>query len=175
MGLFIYREIKLKDLPDIILSAIISTAVVMFIMDAAGLFSWIITSNRIPQNLANYFLQVTQNPLVIMLFINVLLLFVGTFLNASAAIIILAPVLVPVIISVGIDPVFFGVVLTMNLAIGTITPPVGVDLFVAQTISGVSLERITKSIWPFLLVLIVDLLLITYIPQIVMFLPNLMK
>ena len=100
---------------------------------------------------------------------------VGTFLNASAAIIILAPVLVPVITSVGIDPVFFGVLLTVNLAIGTITPPVGVDLFVAQTVSGVSLERITKSIWPFMLVLIFDLLLITYIPQIVMFLPNLMK
>ncbi len=175
VGLFIYKELKLKDLPQIITSAIISTAVVMFIMDAAGLFSWIITSNRIPQNLAAYFLEVTKNPNIIMLFINILLLIVGTFLNASAAVIILAPILVPVITSVGIDPVFFGVVMTVNMAIGTITPPVGVDLFVAQTVSGVSLERITKLIWPFMLILIVDLLLITYIPQIVMFLPNLMK
>ncbi|MCX7780735.1 MAG: TRAP transporter large permease [Negativicutes bacterium] len=175
VGMFVYRELKLKDFPKIFVSAIISTAVVMFIMDAAGLFSWIITSNRIPQNLAAYFLELTTNPHLIMLFINVLLLIVGTFLNASAAIIILAPILVPVVTKVGIDPVFFGVIMTVNMAIGTITPPVGVDLFVAQTVSGVSLERITRLIWPFILVLVVDLMLLTYIPELTMFLPTLMK
>jgi C4-dicarboxylate transporter DctM subunit len=175
VGLFIYRELKVQELPKLFTSAIISTAVVMFIMDAAGLFSWIITSNRIPQNIAAYFLDLTSNPHVIMLLINVLLFVVGTFLNGSAAVIILAPILVPVVTSVGIDPVFFGVVMVVNMAIGTITPPVGVDLFVAQSISGVSIERITRQVWPFLLILIVDLMLITYIPSLVMFLPNLMK
>lgn len=175
VGMFVYRELKVKDLPKLFTSAIISTAVVMFIMDAAGLFSWIITSNRIPQNLAAYFLELTRNPHLIMLLINVLLLVVGTFLNASAAIIILAPILVPVVTKVGIDPVFFGVIMTVNMAIGTITPPVGVDLFVAQTVSGVSLERITRLIWPFILVLIADLMILTYVPQLIMFLPHLMK
>jgi C4-dicarboxylate transporter DctM subunit len=175
VGFFIYKELKVNDLPKIVEDSVKSTAIVMFIMDAAGLFSWIITSHQVPVILANYFVSLTNNPTTILMLINILLLIVGCFLNASAAITILAPILVPVVTQMGIDPVFFGVLMTVNLAIGTITPPVGVDLFVATSIANISLERISKAIVSFLIVLIIDLIIVTYVPSIIMWLPNMVK
>ncbi|RKL63661.1 TRAP transporter large permease [Thermoanaerobacteraceae bacterium SP2] len=175
VGFFIYKDLKLSDLPKIVEDSVKSTAVVMFIMDAAGLFSWIITSQQVPVMLANYFVSLTNNPTTILMLINILLLIVGCFLNASAAVTILAPILVPVVTQMGIDPVFFGVLMVVNLAIGTITPPVGVDLFVATTIAKIPLERISRAIVSFLVVLILDLIVITYVPGIVMWVPNMVK
>ena len=109
------------------------------------------------------------------LLINILLLVVGVFMNASPAVIILAPILVPIVQSLGIDKVLFGVIMIVNLAIGTITPPVGVDLFVAQSITGLPLTTIVKNIWPYIVGLLLVLMLVTYIPQIALFLPNLVK
>lgn len=175
VGFFIYKDLKIKDLPKIIEDSVTGTAVVMFIMDAAGLFSWIITSEQVPVILANYFISITSNPTTFLMLINILLLIVGCFLNASAAVTILAPILVPVAIAMNIDPIFLGVLMTANLAIGCLTPPVGVDLFVATTISKVSIEKISRAILPFLLILIIDLIIMTYVPSIVMAIPNLAR
>ena len=175
IGFFVYKDLKLSHIPIIIKSAVIGTAVIMFIMNAAGLFSWIITREQLPVKLANVFVSISSSPLVFLMLINVLLLVTGTFINASAAVTILAPILAPIADAFGINLVFFGVLMVSNLAIGCITPPVGVDLFVATTISGVSIEKISKAILPFLFVLIVDLLLITYVQDIIMWLPNLLK
>lgn len=175
VGFFVYRDLKIEHLPKIIESTITGTAVVMFIMNAAGLFSWIITREQIPVMLANYFVSISKSPIVFLMLMNALLLFAGMFLNASAAVTIIAPIMVPIAVRLGIDPIFFGVLMVCNLAIGCITPPVGVDLFVASTISGASMAKISKGIIPFILVLIVDLVIITYVPGIIMWLPNLMK
>lgn len=171
----IYRELKLSQMPKIIMQSIKSTAIVMFIMNAAGLFSWIVTVNRVPQMATDLFLSITENPHILLLLLNILLLFVGTFLNASSAVIILAPILVPIVSALGVSPIAFGVIMIVNLAIGTITPPVGVDLFVAQSITGVSLGRIVRNTVPFLIALFIVLMLVTYIPSIQLFLPTLLK
>ena len=175
VGFFVYKDLKVSHLPKILESSIVGTAVVMFIMNAAGLFSWIITREQVPVMLANYFVTLSRDPIAYLMLVNVLLLVAGMFLNASAAVTILAPILVPIAITLGIDPIFFGVLMTCNLAIGCLTPPVGVDLFVASTISGVSMAKISRAIVPFILVLIADLVVITYLPGIIMWLPNTLK
>ncbi|MFA6507205.1 MAG: TRAP transporter large permease, partial [Treponemataceae bacterium] len=175
IGFFVYKDLKIAHLPKIIESSIVGTAVVMFIMNAAGLFSWIITREQIPVHLANYFVSISRNPTMFLMLVNVMLLIAGMFLNASAAVTILAPILVPLAKTLGIDPIFFGVLMTCNLAIGCLTPPVGVDLFVSSTISGVSMAKLSKGIVPFIIVLIADLIVITYVPGIIMWLPNLVK
>lgn len=175
IGFFVYKDLKVPDLPKILKSAITSTAVVMFIMNAAGLFGWLIAREQIPGAFANFFVGISSHPIVFLMLVNVLLLFTGMFLNASASITILAPILVPVAIQLGIDPVFFGVIMVCNLAIGCVTPPVGVDLFVASTISGVSMSKISRAILPFITILIVNLIVLTYIPGIIMWLPNLLR
>ena len=175
VSFFIYKEIKISDIPEIIMDSIKSTAIVMFIMNAAGLLSWIITVNRVPQTITAMFLAISNNTYVLLLLINLLLLVVGVFMNASPAVIILAPILVPIVESLGIDKVLFGVIMIVNLAIGTITPPVGVDLFVAQSITGVPLSVLVRNVFPYMVMLIVILLLITYIPQLSLFLPGLLR
>ena len=175
VGFFIYKDLKISALPKIFESTVIGTAVVMFIMNAAGLFSWVITREQFPMQLAAYVVSLTNDPVVFLMLINVLLLIVGCLLNASAAITILTPILVPIVITLGIDPIFFGVIMTTNLAIGCITPPVGVDLFIASSISGVSLTKLSKSIFSFIVVLVVVQVIITYLPDLTMWLPRAMK
>lgn len=175
VGFFIYRDLKLSDLPKVFETTIIGTAVVMFIMNAAGLFSWLITREQFPAHLAAFFVSLTTDPIFFLMLINVLLLVVGFFLNASAAITILTPILVPIVVKLGIDPVFFGVIMATNLAIGCVTPPVGVDLFIASSISGVSVAKMTRAIMPFLVMLIILQIVVTYFPGITMWLPNALK
>ena len=107
--------------------------------------------------------------------VNVLLLFIGTLINASAAVVILTPILLPVALSMGIDPMFFGVLMVVNLAIGCITPPVGLDLFIVSSITGISIDKVTAKVMPYLLILLVDLVILTYIPSIITFLPNMLR
>lgn len=174
--LLFHRDKLTKDVAlRVMRSSVISTAVIMFIVDAAGLFSWFITSERVPHEMASLMAQVTSSPIGIMVLINILLLIVGCLINTSTAIIILAPILVPIVKSVGIDPVFFGEIMIVNLSIGTITPPVGADLFLAQTITGVKIEGIIKQIIPFIILLLIDLAILIAFPQLTMWLPNLMK
>ncbi len=175
VGFFIYRELTLKDLPRTLLSAAYNTTMIMFVVGAANLFGWILTNAQVPHMLAASFATLTDSPLVFLMLVNVLLLFIGTLINASAAVVILTPILLPVALGLGIDPMFFGVLMVVNLAIGCITPPVGLDLFVVASITGISIDKVTAKVMPYLLMLLVDLVILTYFPSISTFLPELMR
>lgn len=167
---FLYKDLPWKEIPEVFIRAGKMTAMVIFIIAAANLFGWLITAEQIPQKLAAFIGGVTSNPIVILLIINAILFIAGCFLNASAAITILTPLLLPIALNAGIDPVFLGVVMVVNLAIGLITPPVGLDLFIIQGIADISFDRLMRAIVPFIFILILDLLIITYFPQISMIL-----
>lgn len=169
VGIFVNKELNLSSIVRILEDTVISSATIMIIMNAAGLFSWLLTREQVPVKIANLFISITQSPLVYLMLVNILLLFVGMLLNPSAAVTILAPILVPVALQFQIDPVFFGVLMVSNLAIGSLTPPVGTGLFVASSISGVPLEKVARASLPYLLVLIVDLIIMTIFPGIVIF------
>lgn len=175
VGIFIYKELPIKKIPSIMLDSMTSTASIMLLVGFANLFGWIMVSEQIPQLVASVILGISDNPIIVILLINILLLFVGTFMETIAALVILFPVLLPVAIEVGMDPVQFGVMMVLNLVIGLITPPVGVCLFVASQIGKVSIGKTTKELLPFLGVSLIILMLVAYIPQITLFLPSLLK
>lgn len=175
VGFFVYKELTLKDIPQVLLSAAVNTTMIMFVVGGANIFGWILTTAQVPHQLAQIFTNLTSSPIVFLMLVNVLLLFIGTLVNASAAVVILTPILLPVALQMGIDPLFFGVLMVVNLAIGCITPPVGLDLFVVSSIAGVSIDAVTKKILPYLGILLVDLVILTYCPKIIMFLPELMR
>ena len=174
VGLFIYRGLTVRALPGILIDTAITTASLMVLIGLANLFGWILTSEQIPQLIANSLLALTQNKYLLLLLINILLLFVGTFMETLAALVILFPVLLKVAVGVDIDPIQFAIIAVLNLMIGLTTPPVGVCLFVTSSIGGISLGEISKAILPFLGVSLLVLLLVTYIPAISLFLPNLL-
>lgn len=169
-GMILYKELKISDLPRIFSGAALTTATVLIIVGTATAFGRLLTIEQIPGQVANGLLTLSDNPLVIMMLITILLLVVGCFMDTLAAIIILTPILLPVAINLGIDPIHFGIIMVVNLAIGFITPPLGVNLFVGSGISGLSIEAISKSIIPFFIAMIFTLLMIMYIPQISLFL-----
>ena len=174
IGAFVYKELKLSKIKEVLLSTAVTTGTVMFIIATAAIFGWILASEQIPQVVAVSILSISDNPIVILALINILLLILGTFMETVAAIIIVVPVLMPIINQMGIDPIQFGIIVVVNLAIGMVTPPLGVCLFVGCGISNIKLEAITKAIWPFLIVMIIDIILLTYIPAISTFLPRLL-
>ncbi len=174
VGLFIYKELKLKDFPQIIFKAVIGTTLIMFIVGAAKVFGWMLTNLEIPHRIGEYIVSMTSSPLVFLLLMNVLLLGIGTLINASAAVVILTPIFLPVAQKLGIDPLFFGVLMVINLAIGCITPPVGLDLFVASAITKVPLERVMRASMPYLISLLVTLAVLTLCPAVITFLPSLL-
>ncbi|WP_099364017.1 TRAP transporter large permease [Fredinandcohnia onubensis] len=169
VGLFIYKEIKWKDLPEVFIQSAVTSAVIMFIISCASIFGFILTREQIPLSITNALLAISDNPIIVLIIINVILLIVGTFLETSAAIIIMAPILLPVTTAVGIDPVHFGIIMVVNLAIGFITPPVGINLFVASNIANLRLEKIVRAIIPFLIILIVDIIIISFVPELSLF------
>ncbi|SNY91293.1 C4-dicarboxylate transporter, DctM subunit [Cohaesibacter sp. ES.047] len=175
VGLFIYRELALKDFPQIIFKAVIGTTLIMFLVGAARVFGWLMTNLQIPHMIGETVTQLTSSPVLFLLIMNVLLLVLGTLVNASAAVVILTPIFLPVAIAMGIDPIHFGVVMVVNLAIGCITPPVGLDLFVASAITKVPLEKVMKATTPYLLALIAALLVISMVPAVSTTLPYLFK
>ena len=142
IGFFVYRELRIRDLKGILVNSVVGTAMIMFIIATSSVFSWILTAQKIPQSVAEAILSFSRNPVVVMFLINVLLLFIGTFMETVASIIILVPVLLPVITQLGIDPLHFGVLIVVNLAVGMVTPPLGVCLFMGCNIGNVSLEEI---------------------------------
>ncbi len=174
VGLFIYKELKIRDFPKIIFKAVIGTTLIMFIVGAAKVFGWMLTNLEIPHHIGEYIVSMTNSPLVFLLMMNILLLGIGTLINASAAVVILTPIFLPVAVKLGIDPLFFGVLMVINLAIGCITPPVGLDLFVASAITKVPLERVMKASMPYLLSLLATLAVLTLCPAVITFLPNLL-
>lgn len=175
VGFFVYKELTLKDIPKTLLSAAYNTTMIMFVVGAANVFGWILTNAQVPHALAQNFTHLTNSPIVFLMLVNLLLLFIGTLINASAAVVILTPILLPVALTMGIDPMFFGVLMVVNLAIGCITPPVGLDLFIVSSITGISIDKVTAKVMPYLLILLVDLVILTYIPSIITFLPNMLR
>lgn len=173
IGKFVYKELKLKNMPKIILDSIVGTAAIMMLVGFANVFAWILTSEQIPQLVADGVLNISKNKYVVLLLINLLLLFVGTFMETIAALVILFPVLLQIVVPLGVDPIHFGVIMVLNLIIGLTTPPVGVCLFVASSIGKVSMAQAVKAITPFLILSLLVLMLVTYIPAISLFLPNL--
>lgn len=170
---FVYKNLDLKKLPQIIVNGCKGTAIITLVVGGATTAAYLITTAHIPELLANTLLSISKNPIIIMLLINILLLLVGCVMDAGAAILILAPILIPLVVSLGLNPIYFGVVMVVNLCIGLATPPVGAVLYVGCGISRVPMTDIVKAIVPFILVMIVVLFIITYIPGLIMFIPNL--
>jgi len=169
---FVYKEIELADLPDIFLSSGVLTGVILIVIGFADTLAWIISMERLGVIITANIQAFTDNTLLFLLIINIFLLFIGTFMEAGAAIIVLAPILAPVALQYGVHPLHFGFVMVLNLTIALSTPPIGICLFVGSKISGVNLKDLTYAIAPFLLVLIVILLVVTYIPAISMWVPE---
>lgn len=173
LGLFVYRTLTVRRFLKVSLDTIETTSVVLFIVAAASIFAWILTSNRVPEHFAALILSVSDNPIVVLLLINAILLVVGCFMETVAAITILVPVLLPIAVSVGVDPVHFGVILVLNLMIGLLTPPVGMVLYVLSRVAKVPFERCVTATLPFLIPLFVVLMLVTFFPIFTMWLPTL--
>lgn len=175
VGVLIYKEIELSKVIVLFTNSVHVTANIMFIIASAGLFGWILTREGVPQEVAGFFMSISDNPIIFLLLVNVFLLIVGMFMETNASIIILAPLLVPVALELGVDPVHFGIIMIVNLALGMCTPPLGVNLFISAQIANIKLEQIAKGMIPFYIALLLTLLLITFIPQISLFLPKLLK
>lgn len=171
IGLFVHRDIKLKDLPKILIDTGATSSLVMLVIGMASIFSWVLASEQVPQMVTEAILGLTDNRIIILLLMNLVLLIVGTFMETAASLIILTPVLLPLMVSIGIDPLHFGVILVLNLVIGLTTPPVGVCLFIACSIGNTRLELVSKAIVPFLLSSIAVLLIATYWEWLIMAIP----
>ena len=174
VGLFIYREITLRDVYALILKSAKSTALVIYLMVTAEILSYVLVSEQIPQNIAKSILTISNNAIVVQLIMVFLMLVVGTFLNNSAAMVLLAPIFYPIIMSLNVDPLFFGIIMVISLAIGHNTPPVGLCLFIACDIGGLKLEDLVKEVAPLVAALIVTVIALNFFPQVILFLPGMM-
>ncbi len=166
VGVGIYRETKVADLPRVLQKSVVSSAVIMFIIANAGLFSFLITRAGVPDKIGAFLVEWLQTPALFLVGVNAALFVIGMFIETSASIIVLAPILAPVAQHFGVDPVHFGIIMVVNLALGMITPPFGVNLFAACTVAKISVDRIVARLIPFVLVIVGCLLLITYVPPI---------
>ncbi|MEJ2057134.1 MAG: TRAP transporter large permease [Desulfofustis sp.] len=173
LGVLVYRTLTWKRLFHVSMDTIETSAIILFIVAAASIFAWILTSNRVTEHFAAILMGMTDNPILILLMLNLVLFIVGCFMETVAAITILVPVLLPIAEGVGIDPVHFGVIMVLNLMIGLLTPPVGMVLYVLSRVAGISFERCSAATLPFLFPLVVVLALITFIPAFSMWLPTL--
>ncbi len=174
LGFIWYRTLNWRMFVKISMDTIETTAVVLFIVASASIFAWVLTTTQVTEAIGNWVLSISDNPLVFLLLANIFLLFVGCFMETIAAITILVPVFMPIIAKLGIDPVHFGLVMILNLMIGLLTPPVGMVLFILQKVARISFEATVKAVLPWLWPLLVTLALITYIPQLVLWLPGIM-
>lgn len=174
VGMAVYRELRITALPRLFIHASITAGVTMFIITQATAFSWLLTIEQIPQDITSALLTLTDNPIALLLLVNIILLAAGTFVETTAALILLVPVILPMLPNLGIDLIHLGVIVVVNLAIGMLTPPLGICLIVSCGIAGTRLADISLRVLPFLLVLIVDLLLVTFWPPLTSFLPSLM-
>ena len=174
IGLFVHKELNFKQMLDVTKRSCETTATILVVIGCATGFSKVLTLGRIPTTVATLLTTMTDSKVLILLLINLLLLFVGCFMETVCAIMILAPILFPVVTALGVDPIHFGIIMVTNLAIGFITPPLGVNLFVASRVGETTLDVVIRGIVPFLVLMIATLMLITYVPAISMFLPNLL-
>lgn len=174
ISLLVYRSIRIRDLPRVFIETMVTTAIVTFIISNVSAFSWMLAISQAGPAFVEYVRGVTTDPVFVLLIINIALLILGSLIEAGAVLIIATPVLLPLVVSVGVDPLHFGVIIVLNLMIGVATPPVGMSLFVTAHVAGIPIERMYRSILPFLVPLFVALLLVTYLPNIVLFLPRLL-
>lgn len=173
VGAFVYKELTLKKIWALLERSLGTLAIVMILISTSQVFGWLLTYLKMPELVANAIFSITDNPIAVMLILNLVMLILGTIMDMSAIILVATPILLPIATSVGIDPVHFGVIMVLNLGIGLITPPVGGTLFVGSAVSGVPIERLTKTLLPFFAVMLVALLVVTFCPDFVMLLPNL--
>ncbi len=175
VGKFVYGELTWRRLPEVVASAARNTAGVMFIIAVASFLSWVLTSQQIPQAVAAKLLSVSSNPVVVLLLLNLFILFLGCFIDAVSILVLISPVALPIIRSLGIDPVYFGVLLVLNICLGALTPPVGTCLFVASSVGGVSLTKTSRAILPIVVLAIASLLVAIFFPAVIMYLPSLLR
>lgn len=173
IGVFVYKELDLKEIYNNFASAALNSAVTLIIISFSVSFAYLMTRERIPITLTEFITGISENPIIILLLILALLLVVGMFIDAISSVVVLTPILLPIVTNIGIDPVHFGVVMVTALAIGFVTPPLGVNLFVASGIGKISFERISVAVIPFLIMMIIALLIIAFFPSLSLFIPNL--
>jgi tripartite ATP-independent transporter DctM subunit len=173
LGLVVYRTLTFRRFLRVSYDTIETTAVVLLVVGAAAIFAWILTSNRVPEQFAAALLAVSDRPWVILILINLILLLVGCFMETVAAITIMVPVLLPIAVSIGVDPVHFGVIMVLNLMLGLLTPPVGMVLYVLARVANIPFEKCVAGTAPFLIPLVAVLLLVTFVPALTMWLPTL--
>ncbi len=173
LSVIVYREVKLKDMPQILKQTVVTNAVVMLLIGASMALSWILAYENIPQNISAVLISLTNSKIVILLIINLILLVVGTFMDATPAVLIFTPIFLPVVIKLGINPLHFGILMILNLCIGICTPPVGAVLFVGCAVADTKITHIVKWLLPLFIAMIISLMLVTYIPEITLFLPRL--
>lgn len=174
VAVFIYRDMGLKDVPKVLLSSANMSAMLLYIITNAVLFSFLLTHENIPQAISEWLLAMGLGPIGFLLAVNVLLLVMGSFMEPSSIILITAPILFPIAMKLGIDPIHFGILITVNMEIGMITPPVGLNLYVASGVSKLGLTEMTIAVWPWLLTMLVFLALVTYWPPLTIWLPKMM-
>lgn len=172
---FIYKEIKVSDIPDVLLKTISTSSIVLFLVGTSMALSWVMAYEDIPQTVSAALLGLSDNPIIILLIINIILLLVGTFMDMTPAVLIFTPIFLPIVTQqLGLDPIHFGIILILNLSVGICTPPVGTLLFVGCSVAKLNIEDVLKPLIPFFTAMIVSLLMITYIPEISLFLPRLL-
>lgn len=172
---FIYKQVGIKDLPGIIMKSVRTTAIVLLLVSTSIGLSWIMSYENIPQNVSEALLNLSNNPFVILLIINLILLFVGIFMDMTPAVLIFTPIFLPVVVTqLGMDPIHFGIIMVLNLCVGLCTPPVGSVLFIGCSVTGIKIEKVIKPLIPIFVAMIVVLLLVTYIPKLSLWLPNLL-
>jgi C4-dicarboxylate transporter DctM subunit len=172
VALFIYRDLKITDVPHVLVDAAKVTVMLLFIIANAFLFAHVLTTEQIPQSIARGITEAGLAPWQFLLVVNIILLVAGNFMEPSAIILILAPILFPIATGLGIDPIHFGIIMVVNMEIGMVTPPVGLNLFVTSGITGMPVLSVVKAAWPWLMILIAFLIIITYVPEISLWLPN---
>jgi len=172
--MFLYRDLKWRDLPQTLVGVVRTVSMVMIVIGFAASFAYLMTLMQVPAKATSFLLSLSDNKIVILILINIMLLILGTFMDMAPLILICTPILLPVIKVLGIDPVHFGVVMMLNLGIGLVTPPVGTVLFVGCAVGKVAIERAARHLWPFWIAMLVVLLLVTYIPSLAMWVPNAM-
>jgi tripartite ATP-independent transporter DctM subunit len=172
LAMIFYREVSLKQLPSIILESVVTTSIVLLLIGASMGMSWAMANGDIPYMISDALMAVSENPIVILMIINLILLVVGVFMDMTPALLIFTPIFLPIALDLGMDPVHFGIMMTFNLCIGICTPPVGSALFIGCSVSGVKIDKVIKPLLPFYAVLILALALVTYIPKLSLILPQ---
>ena len=173
LSMVFYRKVKWKDLPDIFLQTVNTTSIVMILIGTSIAMSWVMSYENLPQGVSNALLAISDNPIVVLLLINLILLFVGVFMDMTPAVLIFTPIFLPVVTELGMDPTHFGIVMVLNLCIGLCTPPVGSVLFVGCSVANIGIDKVIRPLLPLFIAMVITLIIVTYVPGLSLWLPSL--